>query len=53
MKPGWMRAGFALMAAFLLKFWKVAALAVFGVLALLPKVLGRKKQPESAPPPQT
>ena len=43
---------FALMAAFLVKFWKIAALAAFALLALLPRLFGRKKPADSAPPPQ-
>jgi uncharacterized membrane-anchored protein len=42
---------FALIAAFLLKFWKILAIAVVALLALLPRLFGRKKQAESAPPP--
>lgn len=43
---------FALIAALLLKFWKLAAIAVVGLLTLLPKLLRRRQQPSGALPPQ-
>ena len=41
---------FALLAAFLLKFWKILAVAVVALIAVLPRLFGKKKQAESAPP---
>lgn len=41
----------AMIGVFLVKFWKIALLAVAGLGALLPRLLARKKNAGSGPPP--